>query len=316
MRILVTGGAGFIGSHVVDHYIDAGHEVLVLDNLCSGREENVHPKAELVVVDLCDHAGVADVLGQFCPHLINHHAAQIDLRRSLAEPVFDATVNVVGSVNLLQNAVRTGVQGMLYASTGGAMYGEVQEPATEQAKKRPFSPYGAAKVAVEGYLFAFARTLGLQAFSLRYGNVYGPRQNPEGEAGVVAIFSQAMLSEDRPRIYGTGDQLRDYIYVEDVARANLLATDFLLARHPPPETPDDFAFNIGTGKSTSVNDLFAQLKKIIGFSEEPIYTDPRAGELMESRLDVTKASHELGFEALESFHDGLARTVEWIRTEQ
>jgi len=243
-----------------------------------------------------------------------HWRGRIHRLSRVAEPVFDATVNVIGSVNLLQYAVRTGVQGMLYASTGGAMYGEVQEPATEQAEKRPFSPYGAAKGAVEGYLFAFARTLGLQVVSLRYGNVYGPRQNPEGEAGVVAIFSQAMLSEERPKIYGAGDQLRDYIYVEDVARANLLATDFLLAGHPPPESPNDRTFNIGTGKSTSVNDLFARLKKIIGFSEEPIHADPRAGELMRSCLDVGKAAQELGFKAHMLLTEGLAETVDWIRS--
>ena len=316
MRILVTGGAGFIGSHVVDHYIEAGHEVLVLDDLSTGHRENVHPKAELVVIDLCDHMRVTTLLEEFRPKLINHHAAQIDIRRSVAEPLFDANVNVVATVNLLQSGVRVDVEGILFASSGGAIYGETTTPAGEDCLKAPISPYGAAKVAVEGYLFAYERTFGLKSLSLRYGNVYGPRQDPTGEAGVVAIFSQAMLSQQRPRIYGAGDQLRDYIYVEDVARSNLLATDFLLAGHPPPGTPDDRAFNIGTGRSASVNDLFAQLKQIIGFSDEPIYSDPRAGELLESRLDVTRAFHELGFEAQESFPDGLARAVEWIRNEQ
>lgn len=314
MKILVTGGAGFIGSHVVDHYIEAGHEVLVLDNLSTGHRENVHHKAELIVADLCDHDRTSDVLERFRPRLVNHHAAQIDIRRSVAEPIFDVNVNVTATVNLLQSAVRSGVEGVLFASSGGAIYGETPAPVDEQAPKAPISPYGAAKAAVEGYLFAYAHTFGLKSLSLRYGNVYGPRQDPTGEAGVVAIFSRAMLTGTQPTIYGSGAQLRDYVCVEDVARANLLATDRLFSETALPSTPDDGAYNIATGASASVNDLFALLKEVIGFDGEAAYVDPRTGELVESRLDVGKASRTLGFQAQIPFSEGLSRTVEWIRS--
>lgn len=314
MKILVTGGAGFIGSHVVDHYIEAGHEVLVLDNLSTGHRENVHHKAELIVADLCDHDRTSDVLERFRPRLVNHHAAQIDIRRSVAEPIFDVNVNVTATVNLLQSAVRSGVEGVLFASSGGAIYGETPAPVGEQAPKAPISPYGAAKAAVEGYLFAYAHTFGLKSLSLRYGNVYGPRQDPTGEAGVVAIFSRAMLTGTQPTIYGSGVQLRDYVCVGDVARANLLATDRLFSETALPNTPDDGAYNIATGASTSVNDLFALLKEVIGFDGEAAYADPRTGELVESRLDVGKASRTLGFQVQTPFSEGLSRTVEWIRS--
>ncbi len=314
MRILVTGGAGFIGSHVSEAYVRDGHEVLVLDDLSTGREENVPNGACLEVVDLREHGRVRALLESFRPHLINHHAAQIDIRRSVADPLTDLGINVVATVHLLQSAVEIGVDGILFASSGGAIYGETPHPVVEEAPKAPISPYGAAKAAVEGYLFSYTTTFGLKSFSLRYGNVYGPRQDPTGEAGVVAIFSRAMLAGGRPTIFGDGKQVRDYIFVLDAAHANLLATERLLCETVLPQTPDTIAYNIGTGNSTSVEELFSELKGVTGFEETAVYAESRVGELLESRLNVTKAGRELRFVAGVPFAEGLARTVEWIRT--
>jgi len=314
MRILVTGGAGFIGSHVSEAYVRDGHEVLVLDDLSTGREENVPNGACLEVVDLREHGRVRALLESFRPHLINHHAAQIDIRRSVADPLTDLGINVVATVHLLQSAVEIGVDGILFASSGGAIYGETPHPVIEEAPKAPISPYGAAKAAVEGYLFSYTTTFGLKSFSLRYGNVYGPRQDPTGEAGVVAIFSRAMLAGGRPTIFGDGKQVRDYIFVLDAAHANLLATERLLCETVLPQTPDTIAYNIGTGNSTSVEELFSELKGVTGFEETAVYAESRVGELLESRLNVTKAGRELRFVAGVPFAEGLARTVEWIRT--
>ena len=313
MRILVTGGAGFIGSHVTEAYVRDGHEVLVLDDLSTGREENVPSGARLEVVDLREQERIRALLESFRPRLINHHAAQIDIRRSVADPVADAGINVLATVHLLQSAVEVGVEGILFASSGGAIYGETPHPVGEETAKAPISPYGAAKAAVEGYLFSYATTFGLKGFSLRYGNVYGPRQDPTGEAGVVAIFSRAMLAGGRPTIFGSGEQVRDYVFVSDVARANLLATGRLLSEPVVPQTPDAIAYNVGTGHSMSVKALFSEIKTITGFAGTAVYADSRVGELAESRLDVTKASRQLGFVAGVPFGEGLARTVEWIR---
>jgi len=314
MRILVTGGAGFIGSHVAEAYVRGGHEVLVLDDLSTGHEENVPGEARLEVIDLCEHRRVRALLESFRPHLINHHGAQIDIRRSVADPVFDVNVNVVATVRLLQSAVEVGTDGILFASSGGAIYGETPQPVAEEAPKAPISPYGAAKAAVEGYLFSYASTFGLKSLSLRYGNVYGPRQDPTGEAGVVAIFSRAMLAGGRPTIFGSGEQVRDYIFVLDVAHANLLATERLLCETVLPQTLDTIAYNIGTGNSISVEELFSELKGVTGCEETAVYAEVRVGELMESRLNVAKAGRELRFVAGVPFSEGLARTVEWIRT--
>jgi UDP-glucose 4-epimerase len=316
MRVLVTGGAGFIGSHVVESYVDAGCEVLVLDDLSKGRSEFVHPQADLEVVDLCDHATVAKLVEGFRPKLINHHAAQIDIRRSVADPVLDARINVVATINLLQCAVRADVEGVLFASSGGSIYGETPDPVDETAPKAPTSPYAAAKAAVEGYLFAQTRTFGLPSISLRYGNVYGPRQNPKGEAGVVAIFSLAMLGEAAPAVYGTGEQLRDYVFVDDVAQANQKATERLLgaAGRSAPNSPDDNAYNIGSGASITVNALFREIRQIVGYQGSARHEAARPGELLQSRLVVEKAERELGFRARTPLADGLRQTVEWIAT--
>jgi len=313
MRIGVTGGAGFIGSHIVDSYISAGHEVLVLDDLSTGHKENLNPKAEFVKLDIRDPKEIGKVFSDFRPEIVNHHAAQIDIRRSVTDPVFDAEVNILGSINLLQQAVRHEVQGVIFASSGGAIYGETPRPAPESAVKAPISPYGAAKAAVENYLFTYKRTFGLETIALRYGNVYGPRQDPGGEAGVVSIFAGAILSGKTPTIFGSGDQVRDYVYVGDVASANLLAIDYLLSSPSIPQTPDELAFNIGSGVSTSVNDLYMKLSEIIGFPEEAIHGDPRPGELMESRLSIDRAQEVLGFFPKVPFEEGLRKVVEWLK---
>ena len=313
MRIIVTGGAGFIGSHIVDSYIAHGHEVVVLDDLSSGHAENLNPHAKFMELDIRDEKQVTRVFSNFRPEIVNHHAAQIDIRRSVADPVFDASVNILGSLNLLQQAVKHEVKGFIFASSGGAIYGETPQPAPETAVKAPISPYGAAKAAVENYLFVFQKTFGLPTVALRYGNVYGPRQDPGGEAGVVSIFAGAILSGKTPTIFGSGEQVRDYVYVGDVAWANLLAIDYLLAGHPAPNTPDELAFNIGSGHSTSVNELYAELTAIIGYDRPAVHGDPRPGELMESRLDISRARAVLGFTPQVEFKQGLRKVVEWLQ---
>lgn len=311
MRIIVTGGAGFVGSHVVDVYVDSGHEVLVIDNLSTGKEANLNPAARLEKIDIRDTQALARVFSSFSPQVVNHHAAQIDIRKSVADPAFDAQVNVLGSVNLMQQATGSNVSAFIFASSGGAIYGETPRPAPETSPKAPISPYGAAKAAVENYLFAYEKTFGLGSVILRYGNVYGPRQDPAGEAGVVSIFTSALLAGKQVTIFGSGEQVRDYIYVEDVARANLLALEYVENKGNVAQTPDESAFNIGSGQATSVNNLYDELARILPSETEATHTDARPGELMESKLDVTRAKDELGFAALVSVPEGFKRTVTW-----
>jgi len=309
MRVIVTGGAGFIGSHVVDAYVSSGHEVLVIDNLSAGNSKNVNSAARFERIDIRDVDGVAKVFAAFRPQIINHHAAQIDIRRSVADPIFDAQVNVIGSVNLMQQAVRSGVEGFIFASSGGAIYGETPHPAVETAVKAPISPYGAAKAAVENYLFAYKKTFGLNSVVLRYGNVYGPRQDPAGEAGVVSIFTNALINGRGVMIFGSGEQVRDYVFVKDVARANLLALDYMQSGVGDAGSPDEMAFNIGSGQATSVNALYEEMTKIIPAKIEAIHEDARPGELMESRLDITRARKVLGFSPQVGLSEGLLEVV-------
>ena len=304
MRILVTGGAGFIGSHVVDRFIERGHEVAVLDNLSSGFRELVNPAARLHEADLTDAAAVERCFAEFRPDVVDHHAAQIDVRRSVDDPVFDAGTNIVGALGLLQACTRHGVRKFVYASTGGALYGEGRQlPATEEHPVNPESPYGVSKHTLEHYLYLWKLLHGLDYTVLRYPNVYGPRQNPHGEAGVNAIFILLMLQGKRPRIFGTGEQVRDYLYVMDVVQANELALAL-----GSGET-----VNLGTGIGTSVNDIFRELKAILGFAGEPLYEAARPGEVQRIYLDATRAKQVLGWTPRTSFRDGLAQTVEWSR---
>lgn len=306
--ILVTGGAGFIGSHVVDAMIEEGHRVVVVDNLTSGKEANLNPKARFYQLDLCD-SKLQEIFTQEKIEWVNHHAAQIDVRKSVANPQEDARINLLGLLNLLENALRYGARGVVFASSGGVVYGEpAQLPVAEGHPKGPLSPYGVSKLCSEYYLYCYHRVHGLPSISLRYGNVYGPRQDPHGEAGVVAIFAGIMLKDELPTIFGDGEQIRDFVYVEDVAGANLLALE-RLTDLPAPGSLDEHAYNIGTGRGTSVNELFRYLKKITNFRGEANYGPERPGELRKIYLDVAKAIRELGWQPKTPLEDGLRRTV-------
>ncbi len=304
MRILVTGGAGFIGSNVVDRFVALGHEVAVFDNLSSGFREFVNPKAKFYEGDLADAGAVERSVADFRPDIVDHHAAQIDVRKSVADPAFDAMVNVVGSIGLLQACQRHGVRKVVYASTGGALYGEGRFlPATEDHPVNPEAPYGASKHTVEHYLYIWKLLHGLDYTVLRYPNVYGPRQNPHGEAGVNAIFIGLMLEGKRPRIFGDGNAVRDYLYVDDVVEGNVLAL----------EKGSGEMVNLGTGVGTSVNDIVRELQKITGFTEGAIHDAARPGEVQKIYLDATRAKQVLGWEPKISFAEGLRRTVDWSR---
>lgn len=271
--ILVTGGAGFIGSQVVDALIDKGYRVVVVDDLSTGKEENLNPKAQFCRMDICDHK-LREIFAKEIKW-VNHHAAQIDVRKSVADPKEDACINIHGLPNILENCVRYRVKGVVFASSGGVVYGEpVKLPVAENYAKRPLSPYGVSKLCSEYYLYYYHRVHGLPYIALRYGNVYGPRQDPYGEAGVVAILTGKMLAGETPTIFGDGKQLRDYVFVEDIAKANLLAMRSL-ERASSPNSIDDQAYNIGTGVGTSVNELFAHLKEIIGFQGRASYGPER-----------------------------------------
>jgi UDP-glucose 4-epimerase len=303
VRILVTGGAGFIGSHVADGFVAGGAEVAVFDNLSTGRREFVNPAARFYLGDLTDAAAVEQCLADFRPEVVNHHAAQIDVRQSVADPIHDARTNVLGTLSLLQACTRHGVGKLIYASTGGALYGEARFlPATEEHPVNPESPYGVSKHTVEHYLYLWKLLHGLDYTTLRYPNVYGPRQNPHGEAGVNAIFIGLMLEGRRPRIFGDGQQVRDYLYVDDVVEANRLA----LTRGGG-ET-----LNLGTGVGTSVNDIVRELNAILGTRLDPIYEAGRPGEIQRITLDAARARARLGWQPRTGFADGLRRTVEWF----
>ncbi len=304
MRILVTGGAGFIGSNVVDGYLEDGHEVAVLDNLSTGRREFVHPRAVFFQRDLDEPSGVDAALAEFQPEVVNHHAAQIDVRASVTDPIRDARTNILGSLALLQSCARHRVRKFIYASTGGALYGEGRKlPAAEDHPINPESPYGVSKHTVEHYLYLWKLLHGLDYTVLRYPNVYGPRQNPHGEAGVNAIFIGLMLEGQVPRIFGNGDQVRDYLYVGDVVEANRLAL----------EKGSGEILNLGTGRGTSVNDIVSVLNTLLHSRIVPMHEPDRPGEVQRIYLDATRAREVLGWKPTVSFQDGLARTIEWHR---
>ena len=308
-RVLVSGGAGFIGSHLVRAYLAAGDEVTVLDDLSSGKRENLPQGVPLVQADVrSPEARHLAATGGFT--ILNHHAAQMDVRRSVEDPFFDAQVNVLGLLNLLQGARAGGVRRVVFASSGGTVYGDNAEPPTpETAPKLPASPYGTAKLTSEYYLATFSQLFGLEAVALRYSNVYGPRQNPHGDAGVVAIFGKRMLEGEPITIYGDGEQTRDLVYVEDVAAANVLAAELPLR---PLSSLDARAYNIGTGVETSVNRLAALIAAAAGGKSEIRRAPARAGEILRSVLDVGKSESELGWRPQVSLPEGLTRTVRWI----
>ena len=303
MKILVSGGAGFIGSHVVDAYLAAGHTVAVIDNLSSGKKENVNTGATFYEEDIrSEHIGDIFEKEQF--DVINHLAAQIDLRNSVEDPLYDAQVNILGSLNLFQHAVRFDIKKIIFSSTGGAIYGEQDVfPADEEHPIRPLSPYGVAKLTVEKYLYFYQQTYDISTVNLRYANVYGPRQDPHGEAGVVAIFAQRLLSGEECLINGDGKQTRDYVYVGDVVAANLLALD-----HEASDT-----FNIGTGIETDVNEIFDHLNTFTGAGVEPVHGPGKLGEQRRSVIDPGKAKRVLGWEPQVPMEEGMRETVRFFK---
>lgn len=303
MRILVTGGAGFIGSHVVDRYLWLGHEVAVLDDLSTGRRENVNPKATLFEKSLLDE-DLFGVFSEFAPDIVSHHAAQVNVRRSVDDPIFDASVNVLGSIRVYQCAVATKCRKIIYASSGGACYGEPKNlPADEETPVRPICPYGASKYAAEKYLELYGALYNIAYTILRYANVYGPRQDPAGEAGVVAIFSEMMLDGKQPSIFGDGSKTRDYVFVEDVAEANVLAL----------ERGDGRIYNIGTGRRTTDDEIFFAVRDALGTQIQPNYTDFRKGEVRHISLDASRIKSELGWSPRTSLEQGIRRAVAYYR---
>ncbi|HMA04063.1 MAG TPA: NAD-dependent epimerase/dehydratase family protein [Gemmatimonadaceae bacterium] len=309
-RALVTGGAGFIGSNVADLLIENDYSVTVIDNLSSGKRSQVPKAATFKELDICSTAAAALVReGKF--DLICHLAAQIDVRKSVADPAGDATLNIGGSLNLLEAVRQSGhATRFVFSSTGGAVYGDLVEPPTpEEAPKDPQSPYGTAKFSVELYMGYFARVHGLDCVALRYSNVYGPRQDPHGEAGVVAIFCDRLIDGTPLTIYGDGGQTRDYVFVGDVARANLAAAT---VRLPPPTNVDSRAFNIGTSIETDVVELATLLKDVSGGSSELVHAPARAGEQRRSAVRVDKAEKVLGWKPKVTLRDGLRDTYHWF----
>ncbi|HEX4601186.1 MAG TPA: NAD-dependent epimerase/dehydratase family protein [Gemmatimonadales bacterium] len=306
-KVLVTGGAGFVGSHVADAYVEAGYEVTVLDDLSSGRRHLVPRAARFVEADVRAPAA-RQLLATGGFTLLNHHAAQMDVRRSVEDPVFDGSINLIGLLNLLEGARAGGVGRVVFASSGGVVYGEgAALPLGETAPKLPLSPYGVAKLASEYYLATFAQLYGLEAAALRYSNVYGPRQNTHGEAGVVAIFARRVLKGEPLTIYGDGDQTRDLVYVKDVAAANLAASERAL---PPLTDLDARAFNIGTGIETTVNALARGMGVARQTSPEIRHAAARAGELRRSVLVVDKAARLLGWRPRVTLAQGLELTLQ------
>ena len=306
MKILVTGGAGFIGSHVVDLLIQEGHQVIVVDNLSSGRPSNLNPSASFYQMDIRDPE-MRRLLAIEKPEIISHHAAQIDVRRSVADPLFDADVNILGSIRLAELAYQSGVRKFIHISSGGAVYGEpVYLPCDEKHPVQPLCPYGASKFTFELYLFIFKQTYGLDYTVLRYPNVYGPRQDPYGEAGVVAIFTGQMLRKQQVRINGNGEQVRDFVYVTDCARANLLAL----------HQGSGEVYNLGFGIGITINVIFEQLKQITNYSLLPIYGPPKAGETFRIYLDASRARQELGWEPRIDLAEGLRQTVKYFQEKE
>ncbi len=308
-RVLVTGGAGFIGGHVAEAHVARGDRVWVVDDLSSGKRTNVPDGAELVVMDIADDGldSLFREVGGF--DLVSHHAAQIDVRRSVADPRLDARINVIGLLNVLECARRHGTSRVVFVSSGGVVYGEPDvRPTPESAPKGPFSPYGVTKLAAEYYLHYYARVHGLDYAALRYSNVYGPRQDPHGEAGVVAIFSSRLLEERPLTVFGDGEQTRDYVYVGDVVAANLLVAEAPL---PAPDGIDARAYNVATGRETSVNELAAALMEVSGRTVPVERAPERAGELRHSCLDTSRL-RALGWAPEVDRDEGLRRTFDHI----
>jgi UDP-glucose 4-epimerase len=308
MKILVTGGAGFIGSHLVDELIKEKHKVVVLDNLSTGRKENINSKALFYKADLLNFKKVESIFEKEKPAVIFHYAAQIDVRKSTEDPVFDAKTNILAGFNLVKTAHKYKVKKIIFASTGGAIYGDTEKrPTSEMEKEWPLSPYGIAKLTMDKFLFYYREVHGLNFTSLRYGNVYGPRQNPHGEAGVVAIFINKMLAGIQPVINGDGKQTRDYVYAGDVVGANMAALK---------NFDKSGIYNVGTGREIDVNYLFGEINKSFGNKFKEKHGPAKIGEQKTSCLSYAKIKKDFGWKPEMKFEDGIKKTVElWSKTE-
>jgi len=303
IRVLVTGGAGFIGSNIVDALIGDGNSVVVVDNLSTGKKENLNPKAKFYEVDIRDQK-IEDIFKKEKPDYVCHQAAHIDLRESVRKPIWDAENNIIGSLNILENCVKYGVKKVVFASTGGAIYGDAKIiPTPESYPANPVSPYGASKLSIEHYLYYYFKIFKLPYIALRYANVYGPRQDSKGEAGVIAIFTEKMLKGEQPLIFGNGRQIRDYVFVDDVARANVLAL----------KNKKVGSYNVGTGVETSVNQIFKNLVKLTGAKIKEKHVEAAMGEQKRSCLDAAKIKKDFRWKVGVNFSEGLEKTVEWFR---
>lgn len=303
MKVLVTGGAGFIGSHIVDEYIKSGFNVIALDDLSHGKLSNVNKKAKFVRMDICSKS-LYKVFKNEKIDFVNHHAAQISVFYSVNKPINDANINIIGSLNLLECCKEYKVKKIVFASSGGTLYGEIKRnPASEKFPLLPYSPYGISKLAIERYLEFYFKEFGLNYIALRYANVYGPRQDPRGEAGVVAIFADAMLSGKAPKINGDGKYYRDYVFCKDVAKANVLAI----------KSKINGSFNVGTSKAINVNELYRRMAKYIGFKKLSIHSKPRAGDLRRSVLSYNLIKSKIGWAPSVSFSQGLKLTLDYFK---
>lgn len=305
MKIIVTGGAGFIGSHIVDALLAEKHEVMIIDNLSTGRMENINAAAKFVEADITDFDKMDQLFVSEKPEVVYHLAAQIDVRKSVSEPITDAKTNILASLNLIRLSHSGQVKKFIFSSTGGAIYGDTDNrPTPEENPEWPLSPYGIAKLTVDKYLYYFREAFGLQFISLRYGNVYGPRQNPHGEAGVVAIFMNKMLKGEQPVINGDGKQVRDYVFVSDVVSANMTALD---------NFSKSGIFNVGTGIETSVTDLFKEINGNFDHKFKEEHGPAKPGEQMTSCLDYGHIHSDLGWTPKIEFREGIRKTYEWFK---
>ena len=304
MKVLVTGGAGFIGSHLADALVELGHEVVVVDNLSTGFEHNINPSVRFYRLSIGDWE-LARVFEQERPQVVSHQAAQTVVTRSVAEPIFDAEQNILGSLNVILNCLKFGVNKLIYASSGGAAYGEPQYlPVDEKHSVNSISQYGISKHTVEHYLYLYSVLYELNCVVLRYSNIYGPRQNPEAEAGVVAIFAGKILSGEQPVIFGSGDKTRDYTFVSDVVTANILAI----------ESGGNETYNIGTGKETSDQEVFDTVAGVLDYKGVAHYAPVREGEVQRMCLDSTKAARELGWLPQVGFEEGVRQSMAYYRS--
>ena len=303
MKILVTGGAGFIASQIADAYIKEGHNITVIDDLSTGFEENINPAAKFIKLSITD-SNIIDLFKKEKFDLVNHHAAQIDVRKSVSDPLFDANTNILGTINLLQSCVKTGVKKIIFASTGGAIYGEQDYfPADEAHPTSPISPYGITKLTIEKYLYFYHLEHKLDYTILRYANVYGPRQNPFGEAGVVAIFANKLLKGKQPVINGSGEQTRDYVFVKDVVKANLLAV----------KDKQSDIYNVGTATETNVNKIYKTLNDTIGNGQEEKQGPAAAGEQLRSVITSEKLYKQFNWKPATQIKEGMEKTVNYFR---